>query len=466
MNNRRSFLKKSALGAGALAFSPSFNHLLGAPQAQGEIPHRFIFIRKSNGNRPKEFTLPTFSEKEQKLDKGKKAFEADLDKHELPIWMRCLEGHKENVTMLHGLSVHMVSGGHFSFSGCMGAYNVGRDLISRIKRTTVDFELAKLFPSPFGHVELSMAGNMDYTFRKGIISGYSAPAPNQRNYAYADPQTAYDELFKSVLNPSAVASDNKLLKHLQEQERKNLKDLGGKERMKISNQVNSIQAIRDRNKKVSTLSDVISKSLPTINKIHANGGPNANTPEKCEAFTDILLSALISGLTNVITYTIDDLPTPIIGLKGNEGDRISIHEVGHNGSFSGVSPDTIRTKIKTMHMEQVNKIVTTLKSVPEGKGTMFDNTTIIYMPESGAGHHGPNTEAPTVVLSGANSKLDIAGRYIRLPLHATEGHKTLSNWYTTLLNSYGNPIAHYGDLDIEMSRKKMPQLGNIKQLMV
>ena len=368
--------------------------------------------------------------------------------------------------MLHGLSVHMVSGGHFSFSGCMGAYNVGRDLISRIKRTTVDFELAKLFPSPFGHVELSMAGNMDYTFRKGIISGYSAPAPNQRNYAYADPQTAYDELFKSVLNPSAVASDNKLLKHLQEQERKNLKDLGGKERMKISNQVNSIQAIRDRNKKVSTLSDVISKSLPTINKIHANGGPNANTPEKCEAFTDILLSALISGLTNVITYTIDDLPTPIIGLKGNEGDRISIHEVGHNGSFSGVSPDTIRTKIKTMHMEQVNKIVTTLKSVPEGKGTMFDNTTIIYMPESGAGHHGPNTEAPTVVLSGANSKLDIAGRYIRLPLHATEGHKTLSNWYTTLLNSYGNPIAHYGDLDIEMSRKKMPQLGNIKQLMV
>ena len=66
-----------------------------------------------------------------------------------------------------------------------------------------------------------------------------------------------------------------------------------------------------------------------------------------------------------------------------------------------------------------------------------------------------------VVMTGSNSKLDIAGRYIRLPFHGSEGHKTLSNWYTTLLNAYGNPIEHYGDLDLEMSRKKLPQTGAI-----
>jgi hypothetical protein len=41
----------------------------------------------------------------------------------------------------------------------------------------------------------------------------------------------------------------------------------------------------------------------------------------------------------------------------------------------------------------------------------------------------------------------------------------LGNWYTTLLNAHGNPIKHYGDLDLEMSRKKFDQLGSIKQLM-
>ena len=29
----------------------------------------------------------------------------------------------------------------------------------------------------------------------------------------------------------------------------------------------------------------------------------------------------------------------------------------------------------------------------------------------------------------------------------------------------GNPIKHYGDLDLEMSRKKFDQLGSIKQFM-
>ena len=74
--------------------------------------------------------------------------------------------------------------------------------------------------------------------------------------------------------------------------------------------------------------------------------------------------------------------------------------------------------------------------------------------------------APHCLIHRSNVLLhDIAGRYIRLPFHVTEGHKTLSNWYTTILNAYGNPIKHYGDLDVKMSRKKMDQLGNIKQLM-
>ena len=111
-------------------------------------------------------------------------------------------------------------------------------------------------------------------------------------------------------------------------------------------------------------------------------------------------------------------------------------------------------------------MVTKLKAIPEGEGTMFDNTTIIYMPETGAGHHGPDTEAPMVLLTGKNSKLDLAGRYIRLPFHGTQGHKTLSNWYTTILNAYGNPIKHYGDLDLTMQRKRLDQIGAIDRFLM
>jgi len=459
MTTRRHFLKSAGLGAGGLAFSPSFNHLLGAT-TESEHPHRFIFIRKSNGNVPKLCELPTFSDEERRKEQEKLAFEADLAKHELPVWLRELEDHKENMTILNGISMTMSGGGHYSFSGCMGAYKAGRNVISGIKRATVDFELARLFPSPFGHIELSLAsGSGTVAFRSGIVSGFSAPARHQRNYCYADPQTAYDELFKSVTNPSAVDSENTLLDYLQDQEGKKLKGLGGAEWKKMSGHVESIGSIRDRNQRVASLSGVIAENLPTLDPIHANGGPDASLVEKQGAFTDVMLAALISGLTNVVTYTIDDLGTPITTLPGNKG-RVDLHRLGHSMDME------LRDIVKASHMSQIAKMVTRLKSVPEGKGTMFDNTTIIYMPETGAGHHGPDTEAPMVIMSGKQSKLDIAGRFIRLPFHATEGHQTLGNWYTTLLNAYGNPIEHYGDLDLVMTRKKMEQRGAIEQFMV
>ncbi len=458
MTSRRNFLKQSALGAGALALPSSFGAPLGSTP-----PKRFIFIRKSNGIRPSEIALPTFTDQEKALDAKKQPLEIDLAKHELPAWMRPIASHKANLSILQGLSCKMSENGHWSYSSVMGAYKSGRNSLSGIKRATIDFEIAKLFPSPFGHVELSLTGNYS-SFRTGIVSGYSAPSPHQRNYCYADPQTAYNELFKSVINPDAVNSDNAMLEFLEGEESLKADVLRGYEKQKLSNHIDSIESIRARNKKLEKMSGSIAKHLPKLAPVHAGGGPNASTPEKQSAMTDILVAALITGLTNVVTYTIDELSTPIKGIPGNEGDHISIHELGHNGGYSGIPADEIREKIRLGHMEQVATIVKKLKATPEGNGTMFDNSVIMYFPENGEGHHSHGTEAPFIVLSGDKSSLDMAGRYIRLPYHATEGHKTIGNWYTTLLNAHGNLVEHYGDFDLETARKKIAQTGAIKQL--
>lgn len=461
MLNRRQFLKTSAVAAGAAALVGTQQSVFAGPEAKG-APRRFIFIRFANGQRPNELVPLTFSEQEKAADAKKTAMEADLTRHELPEWMRVLDPHKKDLTILQGLSCKMSENGHYSYSSVMGCYKSNRNSISGIKRATIDFEMARLFPSPFGHVELSLTGDYN-SFRTGIVSGYSAPGPYQRNYCYADPQTAYDELFKSVIDPKGVHSENQMLKFVQDEEIFKAKVLTGYEKLKLSGQIDSLEQIRERNKKVEKMADVVKKYMPTMGKVHAGGGTNATTPEKVEAMTDILIAALLSGLTNVVTYTIDELSTPVRGLPGNEGDQISIHELGHNGGYSGVPADKIREKIRIMHLNQIAKIVDRLKQEPEGNGTMFDNTTILYFPEGGETHHGHGTEAPFIVLSGRNCRLNIAGRYIRLPYIATEGHKTLGNWYTTLLNAHGNPIAHYGDLDLEMSRLKLDQTGAINQ---
>lgn len=462
--SRRHLLKRTALGTAGVAFTPSFDHLLAAPNNEtSQHPHRFIFIRKSNGNLPQQFGLPSFSSNELKKHEQKEAFDVDLAKHDLPEWLSTLNEHKEHMTILHGISMSVSGGGHYSYSGCMGAYKAGRDVLSNIKRATVDFELAKLFPSPFGHVEMSLAVPHGRDHRTGIVSGYSAPAPKQRNYCYADPITAHQELFKSVTNTEEVASDIALFDYLHEQENRRLHGLDGAERLKISDQVASLQSIRDRNTKVESLGNKVKEHLPEIDPIHEGGGEDATLPQKQSAFTDIIIGAMASGLTNVVTYTIDDLGTDITSLPENT-QKTSIHQIGHGGQISGAA--NMRNAIKFHHMKQVNTLVSRLKAIPEGNGTMFDNTTIIYMPETGSGHHGPDTEAPMVIMTGSNSKLDLAGRYIRLPFHSTKGHKTLSNWYTTLLNAYGNPIQHYGDLDLTMQRNRLEQTGPIARFLI
>jgi hypothetical protein len=66
-------------------------------------------------------------------------------------------------------------------------------------------------------------------------------------------------------------------------------------------------------------------------------------------------------------------------------------------------------------------------------------------------------------MAGDNARLNLGRRYIRLPNYGQPGHKTLGNWYTTLLNAYGNPIDHYGALDVGL--KGINQEGPIKQFL-
>ena len=135
-------------------------------------------------------------------------------------------------------------------------------------------------------------------------------------------------------------------------------------------------------------------------------------------------------------------------------------EIGHGKSVGSLAAEEIRRRCRQHHMTLMDRIVTRLKSVPEGDGTMFDNTMVFYFPDGGETHHAHGFEFPFVVLSGSNTPLNIARRYIRLPYWGREGHKTLGNWYTTLLNAYGNPTSHFGAFDLAL---KGDQSGPIKE---
>ena len=462
MKNRRDFLKSGLYGAGALALMPG----AFAAANTGKPPMRFIFMHKGNGLLPSVMVPPTFSDAQKAADKKKEKLEVALDKHELPGWMQPISAHKENMTILQGISGKMCTVGHHSWCSALGAYKANERL-STIKWATVDFELAKLFPSPMEHIELACFPNGGGNSRgniNGIEKGFSARGPQQPNYAFGSPKVALQELFKSV-------SADKKARIQYELERKVLafranteaglsNGLNGLEKAKVQNYAESIEAIRERNKKIDAMASVIRKHIPKLDKKYL--ADEMFTTDRQLGHTEILLSALISGLTNVVAFTVDELGTTYTGLPGIENDKVNLHDVGHNKPVGKFDALTVRDKVRNQHMKVMDIIVKRLKSVPEGNGTMFDNTVIFYQPDGGETHHSHGWEYPFVIMSGKNAKMDIAGRYIRLPYHNQEGCKTLGNLWTTVLNAYGNPIKHFGDFDLSL---KVGQSGPIKQFL-
>ena len=463
MVTRRSFIQTGLLGAGAASLLPQ---LALAESATNRPPTRFIFLHKGNGLLPETLVPPTMDAKTRELDKRKQPLEMDLEGHDLPGWMAPLAEHRENLTILQGLSGKMCTTGHHTWCSSLGAFKANERL-SSIKWATVDFELARMFPSPFGHIELACfpgGGGNSRGNINGIEKGFSARGPQQPNYAFGSPRIAIQELFKSVStdrqSKANYSLEQQMLRFVAENQARIARELKGPERPKVGNYANALADIRSRDARVESMADVIRKNLPRLDKRFL--GEDLSTVDRQAGHTEILLSALISGMTNVMTFTLDELGTRYTGLPEIEGENVNQHDVGHGKAVARFSALQVREKIRQQHMRVIDQIVRRLKSVPEGNGTVFDHTMLFYFPDNGETHHSHGTEWPFVVLAGNQTPLDLGRRYIRLPGYAQPGHKTLGNWYTTLLNAFGNPVEHYGAMDVGLA---MDQKGPIQSLL-
>ena len=463
MKNRREFLSHTLAGTAAMSLTAPG---LLANSSTGKPPMRFIFIHKGNGLLPESLVPPTFDKEQLEAEKGKESFSADLDDHDLPQWMSPIADHTKNMTILQGLSGKMCTTGHHTWCSSLGAFKANERL-SSIKWATVDFELAKLFPSPFEHIELACFPNGGGNARgniNGIEKGFSARGAQQPNYAFGSPKVAIQELFKSVsaneTQRTRYELERRMLQFLVANETDLIAQLNEVERPKVANYAAAIQDIRGRNRRVDTMSDVIRKHVPQLDERYL--AEDLSTIDRQFGLTEVLLSTLISGMTNVVTFTVDELGTRYTGLSDLEGENINLHDVGHNKSIGGFEASEIREKVRRQHMTLIDRIVTRLKSVPEAGGSMFDNTMLFYFSDNGETHHSKGTEWPFIVLAGDNARLDISRRYIRLPSYGKPGHKTLGNWYTTLLNGYGNNIDHYGAMDVGLT---IQQQGPIQQFL-
>ncbi|MDA9858671.1 DUF1552 domain-containing protein [Rubripirellula sp.] len=451
---RRHALKNLSLGAGSFLLTPLLNSVrLQAAGNLDALPKRFVFVVKSSGIVPEGITPEPFA--------GVETRNESLANVALPESMVALEPFKDQLSIVQGLSGKMCRGGHSSWFGAMGVYMTGGEHDrGAILRATADAELAKLSPAPFNHVGLAVRGPALSNAYGGVLyPGITATAANKELPFQGSPDLAFQQLFGSAASASGQGQarfrmQKNLLDFMVDDVRKVNDAIPSSEKDKLDAYLNAFEELQVRHTRLTNMSERIKANAPSL------GDKFTSEVEEIrqEAHFDLASAALIAGLTNCVTLRLDNLTT----VYSNLGLSKHNHGIGHNESSR--SQDECRDVIREHHCGLLADMARKLKAVPEGDGTMLDNTMIIFFSDSANKHHGDCVEWPYVVLGGCGGKLNIPGRYIRFPKYGDPGCRTIGNWWTTLLNAFGNPMEHYGNEDLVLKQNGGSYRGPLNEL--
>ncbi|MDB4713438.1 DUF1552 domain-containing protein [bacterium] len=464
MVTRRNFLRN--LGAGSLALTPFLQHLRA--EGAGQLPKRFVFVVRGNGLRPYGIVPQGLEELGSDRFKQDKLVDRSLADLKLNESMKSLEPFKDQLSIIQGLSSKICKGPHGGHFGVLGAYTSGDHAPPR--KETLDATLAKKFPGIFPHLAFHIGLKSDELFRYLDIS---AQGKNTRTPAYASAMLAYKEIFGTVMTGDdakvETLAQRNLMDFLVDDVKRTKKSLNSTEKEKLDHYLNGFEALRDRQVKLNTMGESLAKMAPAL----GDKFTSEIETHRLEAHFDLAASSLITGLTNVVTIRADQLEVRYQGFDHARMKEISVHEIGHTADVEGTEDRfdsnwkqgrEMRENIRTYQMELIAGLAGKLKAVPEGDGTMLDNTVIVYLSDAGAQHHTGYENMPLMVLGNMNGAFK-TGRYLHYPNYNQSGHRVLANFLMSLQHAAGMPVEEYGDKDLGLS-EMIDQGGPLAELMV
>jgi hypothetical protein len=452
-------------GGSAALLAPILDQLKAHADGGGsQPPRRFIFVVEGNGLyarhlvpkgviRPEVNGRAVSGNHNDTYTDAQVFREVPLKGHDLPDVLTPLTAYKDRLTILQGLSGRACQGGHSVNFGALGVYGANRAAAGE----TVDAALAKALPAPFPHVGLGITHHPP----NGVVYNISAWDADQPLPIHCKPDAAHHALFGSVTKAGKddFAARADVLDFVAGDLKRVESHLAGPEREKLQRYAHALEEMRRRHGKVKAREADLLKLAPLV-------GPKFTSEtetDRLEAHVEIGAAALIDGLSNVLVLASGcGSPYFEVTFRGL-GVGVNLHHIGHGGGENGKDWDELTRMICRYHVGLVAKLADRLKAVPEGNGTMLDNTVIVFLSDSAEAHHATCYEWPMLILGNLGGKLKTGGRYIEFPRYGRAGHRTIANLYCTFLHAAGIPRDKFGTLDPELTREA--QTGPLAELL-
>jgi hypothetical protein len=198
--------------------------------------------------------------------------------------------------------------------------------------------------------------------------------------------------------------------------------LQGSEKQRYSRFVQGFNDINGLRERLGKAAEHLTKFAPTVD--HRYTHPEFET-DWHDALLDLGISALKSGTTSVLT--IGSGRGEIFGSwKG-----LGVTEQGHNLGHMKQPDNPIWIKIRQYNCRMLVRLMEQLESVPEGSGTMMDNTLIVYTSNNADKQHTNGATWPVMLLGNCNGAFK-SGRFTQL-----DGTRPINALYMSILRTAG-----------------------------
>ncbi|QDT63247.1 DUF1552 domain-containing protein [Calycomorphotria hydatis] len=438
MITRRDMLHGIAAGAGGSLLPLLSAQKIAAAANNQAAPKRIIFFLQNQG-----FDPATCNPKGVKETTSL----ADL---KLPEPISPLEPYKDKINIISGLHGTHTSPAHSAYFGALGGYRGGIGIAPA--GPTIDHVLSGLLPETvLPHLRIGME-SMDKMVTRPTLATLSATGPGKPLFMYSNPIDLYEMIFGCVSSGDVKRSyeaRSELFRRVQE-----LAQLGGNS-LPAGDQglyeqyldgFRDINGLRDR---LAGYSDHLRKFIPEMNDKYTM--PEFET-DWHDSLLDIGIAALKANLTNVLT--IASGRGEIFGSwKG-----LGVVQAGHNLGHMDQPKNDIWIKIRQYNCRMLVKIMQSLEAMPEGNGTMMDNTLIVYGSNNADKQHTSGTRWPFILLGNCAGRIK-TGQFTQL-----KGRRPINDLYTTLLHAVGAPRDRF-NLDRNQADTLNSKVGPIEELM-
>ena len=374
---------------------------------------------------------------------------ASLDSFDFQEPIKALEPLKDRIHIINGLHGLHTSPSHSAFFGALGGYRGG--IGSPPRSSTIDHVISQHLPEtilPHLCIGMDSLPNMQ---SRPTLATLSATGPGKPIFMHSNPQDLYQSLFGSISTGEVRERYEARSNVLQSVERIALQNSHGlpeDEKERYSGYVDGFRDMNGLRGKLANISDHLKKFAPQYGEKFTN--PEFET-DWHDSLLELGISALKSGITN--TLTIGSGRGEIFGAWRGLG----IDQQGHNLGHMKQPDNPIWVKIRQYNCRMLVKLVKELESMPEGDGTMMDNSLIVYTSNNADKQHTSGANWPFILIGNPEGPIK-TGQFTQME------KRPINDLYTTLLHAAGVPVDRF-NMEKSLAANYHSKAGPIETLL-